>query len=66
MTYWPGTNTPKSAANAFSYDPRPSVMWSETEERRAKQLVRKVDAKKAAEKVTQFHPHHSHNFKDGS
>lgn len=41
---------------------RPSVMWSETEERRAKQLVRKVDAKKAAEKVTQFKRHQCANF----
>ena len=41
---------------------RPSIMWSPAEERRAQQLVRKVDAKKAAEKVTRFHPRHSHNF----
>lgn len=66
MTYWPGTNTPKSAANAFSYDPRPSVMRTPAEERKAKILARKVDPKQAEKKVTQFKPYHSHNFKDGS
>ena len=45
---------------------RPSIMWSETEERKAKILARKVDPKQAAKKVTQFKPYHSHNFKDGS
>lgn len=52
MTYWPGTNILKSE-NAFTdylRPIRPSVMWTQIEETRAKKLMKSADGITAADR----------------
>ena len=53
MTYWPGTNIPKSTGNAFDWRGKGSAIAS-TQQFKQSQLATKQMAGKGSEKSRQF------------